>query len=62
MDYVRDTYRQSPRRIYVILENVAEDTALAKGNIFDPMEPPLADRLKLRLLSPMDFKVYRSSV
>ncbi|MGF1622538.1 MAG: hypothetical protein ACFCUR_18245 [Rhodomicrobiaceae bacterium] len=62
MDYVRDTYRQSPRRIYVILENVAEDTALAKDNIFDPMDPPLADRLKLRLLSPMDFKVYRSSV
>jgi hypothetical protein len=62
MDYVRDTYRQSPRRIYVILENVAEDTALAKDNIFDPMDPPLADRLKLRLLSPMDFRVYRSSV
>ncbi len=61
MDYVRDTYRQSPRRIYVILENVAEDTALAKDNIFDPMDPPLADRLKLRLLSPMDFRVYRSS-
>jgi hypothetical protein len=62
MNYVRETYRQSPRRIYVVLENAGNDTALAGDNIFEPVEPPLAERLKLRLLSPMDFKVYRSLV
>jgi hypothetical protein len=62
MNYVRETYRQSPRRIYVILENTDESAALAGDNIFDQIEPPLAERLKLRLLSPMDFKVYRSLV
>jgi hypothetical protein len=62
MNYVRDTYRQSPRRIYIVLENTGNDTALAGNNIFDAVEPPLAERLKLRLLSPMDFKVYRSLV
>jgi hypothetical protein len=62
MNYVRETYRQSPRRIYVVLENTADDTAIASDNIFDPIDPPLAERLKLRLLSPVDFKVYRSLV
>ncbi len=62
MNYVRETYRQSPRRIYVILENAGDDTALAGDNIFDQIEPPLSERLKLRLLSPMDFKIYRSVV
>jgi hypothetical protein len=62
MNYVRDTYRQSPRRIYIVLENTGNDTALAGDNIFDAVEPPLAERVKLRLLSPMDFKVYRSLV
>ncbi len=62
MNYVRETYRQSPRRIYVVLENTADDTAIASDNIFDPIDPPLAERLKLKLLSPVDFKVYRSLV
>lgn len=62
MDYVRQTYRQSPRRIYVVLENVDDETALAGDTIFERFEPALAERLKLRLLSPMDFRVYRSNV
>lgn len=61
MDYVRDTYRQSPRRIYVVLENADAETGLDQDTIFDAIEPPLAERLKLKLLSPVDFKVYRSS-
>jgi hypothetical protein len=61
MDYVQDTYRQSPRRIYVVLENVAPDTGLRQDAVFDAVEPPLSEKLKLRLLSPVDFKVYRSS-
>jgi hypothetical protein len=60
VNYISDTYRQSPRRIYIILENTAADTALEQSNIFDPLEAPIAERLKLRLLSPIDFKVYRS--
>ncbi len=60
IDYVSGTYRQSPRRIYVILENVAADTALSQNNLFDLIEPPLAQRVKLRLFSPMDFRIYRS--
>ncbi|WP_125461595.1 MULTISPECIES: hypothetical protein [Rhodomicrobium] len=62
MDYVRQTYRQSPRRLYVVLENVCDETGLAGDNIFERLEPALGDRLKLRLLSPMDFRLYRSSV
>ena len=60
MNYVRQTYRQSPRRIYVVLENVDDKSALASDDIFQRVEPALADRLKLRLLSPMDFRVYRT--
>jgi 16S rRNA G966 N2-methylase RsmD len=60
MNYVRQTYRKSPRRIYVILENVDDDTAIERDDIFQKLEPALAERLKLRLLSPMDFRVYRT--
>ncbi len=62
MSYVRETYRQSPRRVYVVLENVDDQTVLAGDNIFDQIEPPLAERMKLKLLSPMDFRIYRSLV
>lgn len=62
MNYVRETYRKHPRRIYVILENVAEDTAIQADDIFQKLEPGLAERLKLRLLSPMDFRLYRTIV
>jgi 16S rRNA G966 N2-methylase RsmD len=61
MDYVQDTYRQSPRRIYIVLENVAPDTVVHQDAIFDAVEPPLSEKLKLRLLSPVDFRVYRST-
>jgi hypothetical protein len=60
MNYVRDTYRKSPRLIYVILENVDDETALADDDVFQKLEPGLGERLKLRLLSPMDFRVYRT--
>ena len=60
MNYVRQTYRQSPRRMYVILENVDEATTIEHDDIFIKLEPALTERLKLRLLSPMDFRVYRT--
>ncbi|MGB0086977.1 MAG: hypothetical protein WBP94_16590, partial [Rhodomicrobiaceae bacterium] len=62
MNYVRDTYRQSPRRIYVVLENVDEQTTLGGDTIFEQVEPRMAERMKLKLLSPMDFRVYRSLI
>jgi hypothetical protein len=61
MNDVRDAFRRNPRPIYVVLENADADAALEQDTIFDAIEPPLAERLKLKLLSPVDFKVYRSS-
>ena len=60
MDYVRETYQQSPRRLYVVLENADESLSLGGDEIFYRLEPALPERLKLRLLSPMDFQVYRT--
>ena len=60
MNHVRQTYRNSPRRMYVILENVDDQTVLTSDDIFQKLEPGLAERLKMRLLSPMDFRVYRT--
>jgi hypothetical protein len=61
MTLLRESYRQNPRRIYVVLENADAETGIGLDTIFDAIEPPLAERLKLKLLSPVDFKVYRSS-
>jgi hypothetical protein len=61
MNDVRDAFRQNPRPIYVVLENADADAALEHDTIFEAIEPPLAERLKLKLFSPVDFKVYRSS-
>ena len=60
MDYVRQTYQQSPRRIYVIMENVDDETPLAGNDIFQRLDPGLGARLKMRFLSPMAFRVYRT--
>ena len=60
MNYLGQTYRQSPRRMYVIVENVDDATAIGHDDIFQKLEPALTERLKLRLLSPMDFRVYQT--
>lgn len=60
--YISDSYKKSPRRIYIVLGNTAADTALEQSSTFDLLEPPVVERMKLRLLSPVDFKVYRSIV
>ena len=62
MNYVRDTYRQSPRPIYVVLENADEETALPEDKIFERIETPLTQRMKIKLLSPMDVRIYRSVI
>jgi hypothetical protein len=60
MTYLCDSYRHKPRRLFLILENVDEKLALPKSDIFYRLELPLAEKLKLRLFSPMDFQVYRT--
>ncbi len=62
MDYVRDTYRQSPRPIYVVLENADDETALAEDKVFERIEAPLTQRMKIKLFSPMEVRIYRSVV
>ena len=62
MNYVRESYRHKPRRLYIVLENTDDRVVLPEDDIFHRLELPLAEKLKLRLLSPMDFQVYRSAV
>jgi len=62
MNYVAESYRHKPRRMYIILENVDDAVVLPGGNIFHRLELPLGEKLKLRLFSPMDFQVYQSMV
>jgi hypothetical protein len=60
MTYLGQSYRHKPRPLYLILENVDEKVALPKNGIFYRLELPLAEKLKLRLFSPMDFQLYRT--
>jgi hypothetical protein len=62
MNYVRESYRHKPRRLYIVLENTDDRVTLPADEIFHRLDLPLAEKLKLRLLSPMDFQVYRSAV
>lgn len=62
MEHVRQTYQQSPRRMYIILENADNAVMMPKDGVFFKIEPPAAVRAKLKLLSPMDFQIYRTSV
>jgi hypothetical protein len=62
MNYVRESYRHKPRRIYVVLENVDDSVVLPPDEVFHRLELPMAEKLKLRLFSPMDFQVYRSQI
>jgi hypothetical protein len=60
MTYLGESYRHKPRRLYLILENVDDKLALPKTDIFYRLDIPRAEKLKLRLLSPMEFEVYRT--
>jgi hypothetical protein len=62
MNYVRSSYTNKPRRFYLILENTDKTFTMPQDEIFQKQELPLAQKLKLRLFSPMDFQVYRSAV
>lgn len=60
MTYLGESHLHKPRKLYLILENVDEKVVLPKNEIFFRVELPLAEKLKLRLFSPMDFQVYRT--
>jgi hypothetical protein len=54
------SYRQKPRRLYLILvDPIATDLVDASG-VFAHMEIPAHERLKIRLFSPYEVAVYRS--
>lgn len=54
------SYRQKPRRLYLILvDPIATDLVDASG-VFARMEIPAHERLKIRLFSPYEVAMYRS--
>lgn len=54
------SYREKPRRLYLILvDPIATDLVDASG-VFTPMELPTHERLKIKLFSPYEVAVYRS--
>lgn len=60
LDHVAASYRTNPRRIYVIMENAAEMPGFMHDDIFQEARLPVATRLKLRLFSPVDIRLFRS--
>jgi hypothetical protein len=60
MDYVRQTYKQSPRALYVVFANAGEEEVLPNDPLFQRIEPNMSERVKLKLLSPMEFQFYRA--
>jgi hypothetical protein len=62
LDHVSASYRVNPRRIYIIMENAGESSAEGCEDIFEEIKLPMATRLKLKLFSPVDIRVYRSLV
>jgi len=55
------SYRQKPRRLYVVLIDPPEVADLMeKSRVFTRLELPLQQRLKIRLFSPYEVAIYRS--
>jgi hypothetical protein len=62
MNYVRSSFVHKPRQLYVILENSDDKLVLPPDEFFHRMDLPLSEKLKLRLFSPIDFQLYRTTV
>jgi hypothetical protein len=55
------SYRQKPRRLYVVLIDPPEVADLMeKSGVFMRLELPLQQRLKMRMFSPYEVAIYRS--
>jgi hypothetical protein len=62
LDHVSASYRMNPRRIYLLMEGADETIAAGWDDIFEQTNPPVVTRLKLKLFSPVNIRVYRSLV
>jgi len=62
LDHVAASYRMNPRRIYLLMEGADESLAAGWDDIFERANSPAVTRLKLKLFSPVDIRVYSSLV
>jgi hypothetical protein len=62
LDHISASYRMNPRRIYIVMENAGETGAEGCEDIFEQIKLPVGTRLKLKLFSPVDIRIYRSLV
>jgi len=56
------SYREHPRRLYLILLDPVAEDLVEKSGVFMPLSLPPAARLRAKLLSPYRIAVYRSLV
>jgi hypothetical protein len=54
------SYRQRPRRLYLILVDPVATDLVDESGVFARMELPTQERLKVRLFSPYEIAIYRS--
>ena len=54
------SYRQRPRRLYLILVEPVATDLIEHSGVFQRLELPLIERSKVRLLSPYEVAIYRS--
>jgi hypothetical protein len=54
------SYRQRPRRLYLILIDPIATDLVDKSGVFMRVQLPLHERIKVRLFSPYEIAVYRS--
>jgi hypothetical protein len=54
------SYRKKPRRLYLILVDPVATDLVDDSGVFQRMELPWQERLKVRLLSPYEVAIYRS--
>ncbi len=54
------SYRKKPRRLYLILVDPVATDLVDDSGVFQRMELPLQERLKVQLLSPYEVAIYRS--
>ena len=54
------SYRQRPRRLYLILVEPVATDLIDNSGVFQRLERPLIERGKVRLLSPYEVGIYRS--
>ena len=54
------SYRKRPRRLYLILVDPVATDLVDDSGVFARQELPLAERLKVKLLSPYEIAIYRS--